>query len=314
MNRRRSAALALAAGGLLLTAGAAAAEPGSAGRDGMTLTVSKASDLAVDGEKVRVRGSGYDRNKGIYVAFCVDNGPGRVPTPCGGGADTEGTSGNSVWISDFPPAYGTGLARPYGDGGTFDVEINVKAILRPDNPNTEANETVDCRTTRCGVVTRNDHTRSEDRSQDLIVPISFAKAAAAAKPAQSSPSGPTPASNTGSSPGTTGKPAAAGGRSQVTAPAPTPDAAAAAAAPVAPVAAASAAASGEEPQPAAGTDEGAQPLPADGTEADADALAVDAADGQPLAPLLLTGAVLLAGAGAVLRWRRRRGPGALSGA
>lgn len=154
----------------------ALAEEGSTTRDGKTLTVSKARDLAVDGESVRVRGSGYDRSKGIYVAFCVDNGEGEVPTPCGGGADTEGSSGNSVWISDFPPAYGAGLAQPYGDGGSFDVSIRVAAMLRADNPETEQDETVDCRTTRCAVVTRNDHTRSNDRGQDVLVPVTFAQA------------------------------------------------------------------------------------------------------------------------------------------
>jgi hypothetical protein len=140
------------------------AEERSTTRNGMTLTVSKGSGLDPAGEKVRVRGSGYDRSKGIYVAFCVDNGPGRQPTPCGGGADTEGRSGNSVWISDLPPAYGTGLAQTYGEGGTFDVEISVRAQL---------NEDVDCRRVRCAVVTRADHTRSEDRSMDVLVPVEF---------------------------------------------------------------------------------------------------------------------------------------------
>lgn len=149
---------------LVATAAPALAEPGSATRDGRTLSVSKATQLAADGEVVRVRGTGYDRSKGIYVAFCVDNGPGRVPTPCGGGADTEGRSGNSVWISDLPPAYGTGLAQPYGEGGSFDVQISVRAQLNDD---------VDCREVRCAVVTRNDHTRSEDRTQDVLVPVTF---------------------------------------------------------------------------------------------------------------------------------------------
>lgn len=176
--RHLSAAIALTV--LLALPATALAEEGSATRDGKTLTVSKASDLAVDGESVRVRGSGYDRSKGIYVAFCVDNGEGKVPTPCGGGADTEGSSGNSVWISDLPPAYGAGLAQPYGDGGSFEVSIRVAAVLRADDPETEQDETVDCRTTRCAVVTRNDHTRSDDRSQDVVVPVSFASATAPA--------------------------------------------------------------------------------------------------------------------------------------
>ena len=179
----------------LLALGApASAEPRSTTRDGKTLAVSQGSGLAVEGQQVRVTGSGYDRSKGIYVAFCVDNGPDRVPTPCGGGADTEGDSGGSVWISDLPPAYGTGLARPYGDGGSFDVTITVRAQL---------DEETDCRVVRCAVVTRNDHTRSDDRSQDVVVPVSFATQGRTptAAPTRTAPSSPA-----GRAPGTTAAP------------------------------------------------------------------------------------------------------------
>jgi hypothetical protein len=179
----------VAAGTLVLVVAAshASAEPRSVTRDSKTLTVATATDLPASGTAVRVTGRGYDRSKGIYVAFCVDNGPGKVPTPCGGGADTEGSSGNSVWISDFPPAYGTGLAKPYGAGGTFDVQIRVAARLRADDPETAEDETVDCLRTRCAVVTRNDHTRSEDRSQDVAVPITFATGTAPASAPRPTP-------------------------------------------------------------------------------------------------------------------------------
>jgi hypothetical protein len=201
---------------LLLTAAPALASPGSATRDGRTLSVSDVDALAVEGQKVRVTGRGYDRSKGIYIAFCVDNGPGKVPTPCGGGADTEGSSGNSVWISDLPPAYGTGLAKPYGDGGSFDVEISVRAQL---------DEEVDCRTVRCAVVTRNDHTRSEDRSQDLGVPVTFAAAAtvapAAPPPAGQAPVAGRPAPRTAASASATASPTASGSASPTATPLPT---------------------------------------------------------------------------------------------
>ena len=177
----RKVLLVAAVAPLLLVSSASAST--STTRDGRTLTVSKSVGLKVEGETVRVTGRGYDRSKGIYVAFCVDNGVGKAPTPCGGGADTEGSSGNSVWVSDFPPYYGTGLAKPYGEGGTFDVTINVRAQL---------NEDVDCRKARCAVVTRADHTRSEDRSQDVAVPISFANASPAPHPEASTAAGATP--------------------------------------------------------------------------------------------------------------------------
>lgn len=109
-------------------------------------------------------GSGYDELKGIYVAFCVDNGPGEVPTPCGGGVDTAGASGSSQWISSNPPPYGEGLAIPYTSGGAFTVQLAVSATI---------NDSVDCRHVACAVVTRADHTRPQDRSQDVEVPVTF---------------------------------------------------------------------------------------------------------------------------------------------
>lgn len=164
----------LAAGGLLplLLGSLLLVAPGALGDDrtrsttrgSMTLTVTPATGLEPGGRVVRVTGRGYDVNKGVYVAFCVDNGPGKTPTPCGGGQDRAGTSGNSVWISSVPPYYGTGLAQPYGEGGTFDVTIRVQASLK---------DGVDCRTVRCAVVTRADHTASDDRSLDVAVPVDF---------------------------------------------------------------------------------------------------------------------------------------------
>jgi hypothetical protein len=286
MSRR---ALAAAAALLLLGAApAAAADPGTTSRDGRTLSVSKVDALRVDGEKVRVRGSGYDRSKGIYVAFCVDNGPGKVPTPCGGGADTEGTSGGSVWVSDLPPAYGTGLARPYGSGGTFDVEVFVRALLRADDPETAQDETVDCRRTRCAVVTRNDHTRSDDRGQDVAVPVSFGAAAAPAGVA------PAPVPAPVSAAPAAAPPVRAAGAPTPAAAAPEPLPSSAAPAPVGSTAAVSAPELVRPLAGAAGPQAASAPRP---TEV-----------GTGLLPLLLGGAVVAAGAGGAVAWRRRGRP------
>lgn len=119
--------------------------------------------------QVAVQGSGYDTSKGIYVAYCVLPPAGQPPTPCGGGADTSGDSGGSAWISDNPPRYGEGLAQPYGPGGSFSVTITVTPTIGD----------VDCTRTACAVVTRNDHTRTSDRSQDVFIPVSFADPSAA---------------------------------------------------------------------------------------------------------------------------------------
>jgi hypothetical protein len=153
---------------------------GRTATDGVrSLTVSQVVDLDPAGGTVTVTGSGYDVQKGVYVAFCLIPATNQAPTPCGGGADTTGTTGSSSWISSNPPSYGEGVARPYGAGGTFSVTFSVSPLLSGG---------LDCRLVRCAVVTRNDHTRSTDRSQDIFVPVSFLPAAV---PGTRPPPGPT---------------------------------------------------------------------------------------------------------------------------
>ncbi|AAZ56420.1 hypothetical protein JCM3263A_28580 [Thermobifida fusca] len=154
----------------VLTGSAAWAVP-AAPSGGPSLTVSKTSGLNPDGEQVTVTGRGYDTSKGIYVSFCdISNANATTPPgPCIGGVDMSGESGSSVWISSNPPPYGQGLAQPYegeGKNGSFTVQLTVKA----------KDEFTDCLAegVQCAVVTRNDHTRSSDRSQDVFVPVTFA--------------------------------------------------------------------------------------------------------------------------------------------
>jgi cell division septation protein DedD len=147
----------MAVAALCATATPASAAPG--------ITVSKSTGLDPAGDTITVSGSGFDEAKGIYVAVCVDNGPGQVPTPCLGGADTSGGGGGSKWISSNPPNYGKGLTTPYGPGGTFTVTLSVVAV----DPVTGT----DCTKVQCSAVTRADHTRTSDRSQDSRVPLTF---------------------------------------------------------------------------------------------------------------------------------------------
>ncbi|TQE33946.1 LPXTG cell wall anchor domain-containing protein [Streptomyces ipomoeae] len=166
------ASIAVASALVLALAPSAVAAGGSAtGPEGQKLTVSASAGLDPAGETVTVSGSGYNTEKGIYVAFCVDNGAGRTPTPCVGGVDTAGESGASVWISSDPPSYGEGLAKPYGGSGhkgTFSVRLKVRAK--------DAN--TDCAKSgvTCSVITRNDHTRGSDQSQTVRIPVTFAGA------------------------------------------------------------------------------------------------------------------------------------------
>ena len=139
---------------------------------GPRIDVSQTLALRSGGQSVTVAGRGFDVEKGIYVAFCVDRGDGARPTPCGGGIDTTGASGGSVWVSSDPPPYGRELAIPYGPDGTFEVELAVSATIGEH----------DCRKVRCAVVTRSDHTRSDDRGQDVRIPVSFEPERAAPVP------------------------------------------------------------------------------------------------------------------------------------
>ncbi|MFF7530586.1 hypothetical protein ACFZB2_16020 [Streptomyces bobili] len=192
---------------LLLPAAPAAAAGGSAtGPEGQKLTVSSASGLAAAGETVTVTGSGYNTEKGIYVAFCVDNGAGKTPTPCVGGVDMSGESGASVWVSSNPPSYGKGLAKPYGGSGhkgTFSVSLKVRAK--------DANTDCTAAGVTCAVITRNDHTRGGDQSQTVRIPVTFGTAGGAGTSpggASATPSASTPAA-TGAT-GTTGATEASG--------------------------------------------------------------------------------------------------------
>ncbi|MER6692062.1 hypothetical protein [Streptomyces minutiscleroticus] len=200
-SRRVGCFLAVAAASALLlpAASPAVAAGGTAtGPEGQKLTVSKSAGLAAAGETVTVTGSGYNTEKGIYVAFCVDNGAGKTPTPCVGGVDMSGESGASAWISSDPPSYGEGLAKPYGGSGhegTFSVKIKVRA----------KDATTDCTASgvRCAVITRNDHTRGGDQSQTVRIPVTFGSGAqsgdsdASATPGSSATAGAGPTGSTG---------------------------------------------------------------------------------------------------------------------
>ncbi|MES5819361.1 immunoglobulin I-set domain protein [Streptomyces sp. RG80] len=133
------------------------------GPEGQKLTVTPVNNLATENQTLKITGSGYDEEKGVYVALCVDNGAGELPTPCIGGVDMTGESHSSAWISSNPPDYGEDLATPYDDGGSFEVELTVDA----------KDEFTDCFEQKCVLATRADHTLSGDRSQDVKVPVAF---------------------------------------------------------------------------------------------------------------------------------------------
>jgi hypothetical protein len=169
------------------------------GPTGQALTVKPADNLDPGGATVSVTGTGFDPSIGVYLAFCVDRGGSMPPTPCLGGVDMDGRSGASVWISSNPPPYGVGLAQPYGPGGTFAFDVNIKAVDTDD----EGNVIADCLdgTTSCVIATRADHTNPAERSADVKVPVFFVGQEVVEPPAtdslapQPTPDPPTPAGN-----------------------------------------------------------------------------------------------------------------------
>ena len=165
-------AVALAAGvAEAVDAPAGAVVPAQTVSDGTrTLTVSQVTGLDPNGQAVEVTGSGYDASEGsgIYVVFCAAPQPGMAPNPCGGG---PGAGGGSGWVAGGQYGADNG-ATPFGPDGSFALPVTVSPMIGD----------VDCRQVRCAIVTRNDHRKIGDRSQDVVVPVSFTDADPASLP------------------------------------------------------------------------------------------------------------------------------------
>lgn len=146
------------------------ADSSAHGSEGQELTVTQSENLDPAGTDVTVTGTGFNENKGIYVAVCVFNGPDERPTPCVGGVDMTGESSSNGWISSNPPTYGKDLAVPFDSGGSFTLDLTVVA----------GDDSVDCRDKStapngCVLATYADHTRLDDRSADVVIPLTFAE-------------------------------------------------------------------------------------------------------------------------------------------
>jgi hypothetical protein len=129
----------------------------------------------VPGDRFVVTGSGYDPERGIYVAICaIPDDPAIKPGPCLGGVPVGGEQTGQEGAVQFAPsnwinddwAWKLFGARSYDDldAGTFTAYIEV-----PD----AAAGNVDCRVVACALYTRNDHTAAADRVQDLFIPVGF---------------------------------------------------------------------------------------------------------------------------------------------
>lgn len=161
------------------------------GDDERTRTLSAAGenggpvDLAAvrEGDRIVVTGSGYTPNRGLYVAICavpaqLDGRPG----PCLGGVpeqtEEELPEGSvqwapSNWIND-EFAWRIFGARGFDDRAAG--EFTAYLLVGPS-----ADAAVDCAAVECGIYTRNDHTATGDRVQDIYLPIAWDTAPAGAE-------------------------------------------------------------------------------------------------------------------------------------
>lgn len=134
------------------------------GPHGELLIASKTTGIK-SGQQITVSGKGFETTVGIYVEMCQVVPIGTLPTTCGGGINMSGAGAASYWISSNPPSYGKHLAIGFKAGGSFSVKLKVQPLIGK----------VDCRKVQCAIYTRADHTRTQDRTHDLKIPITFSK-------------------------------------------------------------------------------------------------------------------------------------------
>ena len=151
---------------------AAATPKPATGPSGQVLTVDASQQLE-DGQMVTVKGRGYDLKVGIYATFCVMPEKGKKPESCGH-FDITGQNNQAVWISSNPPFYAALLVKNFDkvtkkvkgkkvSTGSFTVQVPVSKMIGDK----------DCTVVKCAIVTRADHTRSDYRKADVVIPVSF---------------------------------------------------------------------------------------------------------------------------------------------
>lgn len=131
------------------------------GPKGQVLTVSQTVNIASESE-VLVSGKNYNVKLGIYVTFCVIPKRGQRPQECGP-YDITGQNNSSVWVSSNPPLYASLLVTPFTKNGSFKVKVKVRRMIGDH----------DCKIEKCAILTRADHTKSDNRSADVIIPVTI---------------------------------------------------------------------------------------------------------------------------------------------
>jgi hypothetical protein len=139
---------------------------------GQVLKVDAAKNVD-DMQKLTVTGSGYDLKVGIYVTFCVIPAIGKRPELCGP-FDITGQNNQAVWVSSNPPIYAAPLVKAFD---TVTTKLKGKKVstgsFKVQVPATRMIGTYDCKVVKCAILTRADHTRSDYRKADVIIPVTF---------------------------------------------------------------------------------------------------------------------------------------------
>ena len=134
------------------------------------------------GDELTVFGTGFNADNGIYLGFCKVPAAGEKPSPCLGGIPEGAESGElaeqensgadgpaleSQWITNNWAwrAFATGSYTD-AENGAFTARLLVPELSMAG---------LDCRVEQCGIFTRNDHTASGDRVQDLYLRFDAAK-------------------------------------------------------------------------------------------------------------------------------------------
>ena len=171
MRKMIAGILALAALALSVTPATAGANTAT-GPLGQTLQVDATTNLT-DGQKLTVTGKGYNLKTGIYVTFCVIPPKGHRPELCGP-FDVTGKNNQAVWVSSNPPIYAALLVKPFTEVKTkVNGKTKATGSFTVQVPATQTIGTYDCKVVKCAILTRADHTRSDYRKADVIIPVTF---------------------------------------------------------------------------------------------------------------------------------------------
>lgn len=124
-----------------------------------TVTGGPYTNLALTGQVITLKLSGYPVNSGFYLMQCLNASNSTRPSVCN-------PSGH-LWISSSV-------------GASFGPNADIQ--FKPVAKFTYGTKNVDCTKASCGIFMRLDHTATADRSEDQFIPLTFIGATPAALP------------------------------------------------------------------------------------------------------------------------------------